>query len=81
MAFAKPQVGFDLVETRASAQDACIYVTDNSPQKLAEAIVSILDQPELRKKMGHSGYERLHHELNWDRSVTQLIAAYDTALS
>ena len=81
MAFAKPQVGFDLVETRASAQDACIYVTDNSPQKLAEAIVATLDQPVLRDKMGRLGYERLHQELNWGRSVTQLIAAYESALA
>jgi glycosyltransferase involved in cell wall biosynthesis len=81
MAFAKPQVGFDLVETRASAQGACIYVAENSAQKLAEAIVSTLDQPELRERMGRLGYERLHNELNWERSVMQLLAAYNAALA
>ena len=80
MAFAKPQVGFDLVETRASAQGACIYVAENSAQKLAETIVSTLDQPELRERMGRFGYERLHNELNWERSITQLLAAYKAAL-
>jgi glycosyltransferase involved in cell wall biosynthesis len=80
MAFAKPQVSFDLVETRASALDAGIYVSEVSARKLAEAIVSTLDNPELREKMGLRGYERLHHELNWEKSVTQLLQAYETAL-
>jgi glycosyltransferase involved in cell wall biosynthesis len=80
MAFAKPQVSFDLVETRASALDAGIYVNEVSPRKLAETIVSTLDNPDLREKMGLRGYERLHHELNWEKSVTQLLAAYEAAL-
>ena len=80
MAFAKPQVSFDLVETRASALDAGIYVSEVSSRKLAEAIVATLDNPELCEKMGRRGYERLHHELNWEKSVAQLLRAYNSAL-
>ena len=80
MAFAKPQVSFDLVETRASALDAGIYVTEVSPRKLAETIVATLDNPTLRQQMGTRGHHRLHTDLNWEKSVTQLLAAYDAAL-
>jgi glycosyltransferase involved in cell wall biosynthesis len=80
MDFAKPQVSFDLVETRASALDAGIYVTEVSPQKLAETIVATLDNPTLRQQMGARGHRRLHTDLNWEKSVTQLLAAYDAAL-
>ena len=80
MAFAKPQVSFDLVETRASAQDAGLYVSEVSARKLAEAMVALLDDPGKREEMGRRGYERLHHELNWERSVGELLRAYDAAL-
>ena len=81
MAFGKPQVSFDLVETRASARDAGAYVSEVSPRKLAEAIVSILDNPSQRATMGRLGSERLHHELNWEKSVAELLRAYEVALS
>jgi glycosyltransferase involved in cell wall biosynthesis len=80
MAFGKPQVSFDLVEGRASAQEAGVYVSENSASLLGDAVVATLGNPELRERMGKLGYHRLHHELNWERSVTQLIAAYETAL-
>lgn len=80
MAFAKPQVTFDLNESRASALDAAVYVTEVSPRKLAEAIVTTLDNPAAREEMGRLGFERLHRELNWEKSVEQLLRAYDCAL-
>ena len=80
MAFAKPQVSFDLKETRASALDAGVYVSEVSPRKLAETIVELLDDPARLESMGKRGFERLHLELNWDKSVEQLLQAYQTAL-
>jgi glycosyltransferase involved in cell wall biosynthesis len=80
MAFAKPQVTFDLKESRASALDAAVYVTEVSSRKLAEAIVATLDDPAERERMGRRGYERLHKELNWEKSVEQLQRAYECAL-
>jgi glycosyltransferase involved in cell wall biosynthesis len=81
MAFAKPQVSFDLVETRASALDAGTYVREVSPPKLAEEIVRVLDNERERAAMAERGYKRLHDELNWEKSVQQLLAAYTRALS
>ncbi len=79
MAFAKPQVSFDLKESRASALDAGEYVAEVSPRKLAESIVNLLDNPARREEMGRKGYERLHRDLNWEKSVEQLLLAYETA--
>ena len=80
MAFGKPQVVFDLVEARASAADAAIYVKENSPVMFAQAISDLLDNPAQREQMGRLGSERLKRDLNWNKSVEQLLAAYARAL-
>ncbi|MFN0069517.1 MAG: glycosyltransferase family 4 protein [Limisphaerales bacterium] len=80
MAFGKPQVVFDLKEARASAGSAAMYVGGNSAAKLGDAILELLDDPARRAAMGEAGRERLHRELNWERSVAELLAAYREAL-
>lgn len=79
MAVGKPQVMFDLKEGRASAGEAARYVPQNSAGKLAEAISELLADAPLRARMGAFGVHRLHKELNWERSVEQLLCAYDAA--
>ena len=76
MVFGKPQVLFDLEEGRYSAGDAAVYVSENSPIKLAEAIASLLDDTSARERMGRLALERFRTELNWDRSVESLLRAY-----
>lgn len=80
MAFGKPQVMFDLNECRAAAQEGALYVEGNSPAALAEGIIKLIDDPVRREKMGKLAFDRLHSELNWSKSVEQLLAAYDRAL-
>ena len=80
MAFAKPQVMFDLKEGRASADDAAVYVSENSAVKLAETINQVLEDAESRQKMGQLGAKRIAALLNWEKSVEQLLAAYRAAL-
>src|SRR5204863_3339735 len=48
MAFGKPQVMFDLEEGRRSAGDAALYVAENSAAGLANAVVNLLDDPQMR---------------------------------
>lgn len=79
MAFGKPQVVFDLKEARASAGEAAVYVGENSAAKLGDALLELLDDPARRAAMGEAGRERLHRELNWERSVAELLAAYRAA--
>ena len=80
MAFGKPQVMFDLKEGRASAAEAAVYVTENSAEKLAEVVAQLLDNPLGRERMGQLGAERIRTQLNWERSVERLLAAYNAAL-
>jgi len=81
MIFARPQVLFDLKEGRASAGDAAVYVAGNSAEKFAEAISRLLDDPATRERMGQLGEQRIRTELNWERSVEQLLKAYRRTLS
>ena len=80
MAFGKPQVMFDTKEGRASAGEAASYVAENSAEKLGEAVVGLLDNPAARAKMGQIGALRTKEELNWEKSVEQLLGAYRAAL-
>lgn len=81
MAFGKPQVMFGTKEGRASAGPAAVYVDENSAEKLGDAIVRTLESPEQLEVMGRLGAERLRNELNWERSVEQLLTAYERALT
>jgi len=76
MAFGKPQVMFDLKEGRASAGQAAVYVPENSGRRLGDAIAGLLDDAPIRQRMGRFGAERLHSQLNWERSVAELLKAY-----
>ena len=80
MAFGKPQVLFGTKEGRASAGGAAVYVDENSVEKLAEAILVALDDEAGRLRMGQLGEQRMKTVLNWERSVEQLLTAYDRAL-
>jgi glycosyltransferase involved in cell wall biosynthesis len=79
MAFAKPQVMFGTREGRYSAGDAARYVMENSAEQLGDAILDVLDDPAEQRRMGETGHRRLTSELGWDKSVEQLLAAYQRA--
>ncbi len=80
MAFGKPQVMFATREGRASAGESAVYVEENSAARLAEALAGLLDDPARCERLGRLGEQRLRTELNWERSVAQLLAAYERAL-
>lgn len=79
MAFGKPIVMFGTVEGRFSAGDGAVYVMENSAEELGDAILGLLDDPARREQLGAIGHTRLTQELNWERSVEQLLAAYRAA--
>jgi glycosyltransferase involved in cell wall biosynthesis len=77
MAMGKPVVAFDLPETRYSAQDAALYATSNRIEEFADQIETLLDDEELRLKMGAAGRERIEKDLCWDRTKEALRLAYE----
>lgn len=76
MAMGKPVVAFDLVETRWTAQDAALYATPNVIEEFASHIETLLDNEELRQKMGALARERIEKELHWGISAQNLLRAY-----
>jgi glycosyltransferase involved in cell wall biosynthesis len=81
MAFGKPQVMFDLKEGRESAAGGAVYVDENSASKLGDAIVQLIESPGDRKRMGEEASERIGGQLRWEKSVEQLLHAYERALA
>ena len=80
MAFGKAQVLYALKEGRASAGDAAYFVPENSPRALGDGILTMIDDPAKRRRMGELGLQRLSTHLSWERSVGMLLAAYRRAL-
>ena len=54
MALSKPIVAFDLPEHRVTAGQAALYARPNDEMDFARQIETLMDDPELRKKMGRS---------------------------
>ncbi|MGQ0656429.1 MAG: glycosyltransferase family 4 protein [Betaproteobacteria bacterium] len=76
MALGKPIVQFDLTEGRVSARDASLYARENDPQDFARKIITLIDDPEKRRKMGEFGRHRVIAELEWRHEAPKLISAY-----
>ena len=81
MALGKPIVQFDLREGRISAGDSSLYAANNDVSALAEAITRLLDDPDLRARMGDIGRQRLRDRLSWEMQVPNLLAAYERAMN
>ena len=77
MALGKPIVQFDLTEGRYSAQEASLYAKNNDAEDMARKIMELLDNPELRKKMGAYGRNRVVNELSWEHTSKALLEGYD----
>jgi len=82
MAFELPVVAFDLRETRVSAADAALYVkpTGDSVRDVrdyAQAIVDLLDDPDLRARMGALGRDRVERELAWPHQERAYLRVYN----
>lgn len=77
MALGKPIVAFDLPEHRVSAQDAALFAHPDDDLDFAQKIVTLMDNPEQRKKMGEAGRRRIEKELAWSYQVKYLLEAYE----
>lgn len=81
MAVGKPIVQFDLTEGKFSAQDASLYARPNDPTDMALKIVELLDDPELRRRMGAFGRKRVINELEWKYEAPKLLSAYERVMA
>ncbi|HEY9849889.1 MAG TPA: glycosyltransferase family 4 protein [Leptolyngbyaceae cyanobacterium] len=81
MAMGKPVVQFDLVEGRRSAAGASLYATPNDEVEFAEKIIQLLDNLEMREKMGLEGKRRMEELLEWRHQAPKLLDLYSRVLS
>jgi glycosyltransferase involved in cell wall biosynthesis len=76
MALKKPIVAFDLPEHRVTAGESALYARPNDELDFAKQIMTLMDNPECRKKMGESGRRRVEKELAWPHQEKHLLDAY-----
>jgi glycosyltransferase involved in cell wall biosynthesis len=80
MALGKPIVQFNLKEGRFSAGESSLYSdAHGGATDFANKILWLLENPDVRQKMGAVGRERVEQELAWKYSVKNLVAAYERA--
>ena len=72
-----PVVQFDLTEGRASVGGAGLYARPNDHEDFAAKLVELIDDPDLRRRMGQIGRRRVRDGLSWEHSEVQLLRAYD----
>jgi len=80
MAFGKPIVSFDLLETRVSAQHAATYIKSNDTTAFGDAVLDLLAHPYKRECMGRYGYNRIRSQLSWAHTHKALLLAYQNVL-
>jgi glycosyltransferase involved in cell wall biosynthesis len=76
MTLGKPIVAFDLPEHRVTAGEAALYARPNDELDFARHIQTLMDDPELRIKMGQIGRARVENELAWPHQAQHLLQAY-----
>ncbi|MEI8390031.1 MAG: glycosyltransferase family 4 protein [bacterium] len=76
MSLGKPIVQFDLKEGKNSAKEASLYANNNDFIDMAEKIIYLINNDEIRQKMGFYGRERIENELKWDKTKLALLDAY-----
>ena len=81
MAFQRPIVSFDLLETRRSAADAAVYIKGDDPDLFGRTVCELLDDPSRREQMGKVGLYRSTHIIGWERSREALLEAYSRLTS
>ena len=81
MAFGLPVVATNVGGLPEVVQDGVtgILVPPKDPNALADAIVRLLRDPELRKRLGNAGRERVLSEFRTDRIVEQTLKVYARA--
>ena len=58
--------GMEIITDDASAMRLAVTNPEQLPKDMAKAICKLIDNPELRLKMGNAGRERIKNVFNWD---------------
>jgi glycosyltransferase involved in cell wall biosynthesis len=80
MAYGVPAVSFDLVETRVSAGDTGVFVPSGDISGFADAVESLLDDPDRRVALGLAARRRVAAELDWKPQAQAYVGVFDELL-
>ena len=80
MALGKPVIAYDMVENRVSAGDAGLYAKPSEPRELARQFMSLVEDPNLRHRLGRNGQIRIRAELAWEYSAAALVNLYNSGI-
>jgi len=83
MSQAVPIVASDLPHSRkyVGDEECGILVKPDSPEEYADAIIKLVDNPELAKKMGRKGQKAFAERLNWSVVEKELVKFYESISS
>ncbi|MDS3860569.1 glycosyltransferase family 1 protein [Thermosynechococcaceae cyanobacterium BACA0444] len=70
MACGCPVIVSDIPALKERCQEAAIYCQASSPETIAEAIIKLINHPELQRELRRKGYEQAQ-ALTWKNSVQQ----------
>ena len=76
MAYQLPIAMFDLAECRKIAGDAALYADNNDPAALAQHILTLINEPALRRRKGEAGRRRLEESFCWKRQKERYLDVY-----
>lgn len=79
LACGRPLV-FSGIDPAISESEACIHVRSGDPEALATAIQTLIDDTQLRSRMGEKGWNYVKENLSWDMLGRTIIDAYRQAL-
>jgi len=57
-----------------------LYAGPNDELEFGERIIQLLDDEELREKMGRLNRERIEEKLSWEHTSGELLTAYGSLL-
>lgn len=77
MALGKAVVAFDMPETRVSGADCVVYADGESPESLADAVLSLLGDLERMRALGLKARRRVEDVLAWEHQAGNLLKAYE----
>jgi glycosyltransferase involved in cell wall biosynthesis len=80
MAVGLPFVAFDVTEVRAAAGGAALYAPPGDVSEFAGLIVALLDDADLRERLGQVGRRRVTEDLAWDHQQRAYLAVFDRLL-
>jgi glycosyltransferase involved in cell wall biosynthesis len=73
--------GGALPEVVGTSGETGLLVEPNNPEALVDAIRSLLDDPELRERLGAAGRQRVIERFTWQVTARGTAACYDAILS